>query len=58
MLEWTDDRVRCEQAPFDHPSLQLPDGPLLHAVGARGAPEASCLVPVLSDGNPNFHFER
>jgi cytochrome c peroxidase len=58
MLELTDDRVRCEQAPFDHPSLQLPDGPLLHAVGARGAPEASCLVPVLSDGNPNFHFER
>jgi hypothetical protein len=29
----TDDRVRLEQAPFDHPSLPLPQG---HAVDEQG----------------------
>ena len=32
----TDDRVRTEQAPFDHPELPLPHAPTLPAVGADG----------------------
>lgn len=32
----TDDRVRYDRAPFDHPSLPLPNGPTLSAVGAEG----------------------
>lgn len=38
----TDERVRCDQAPFDHPSLPIPTGDaagsqfLLPAVGATG----------------------
>lgn len=32
----TDLRVECEQAPFDHPSLDVPNGPALPAVGAAG----------------------
>jgi cytochrome c peroxidase len=32
----TDDRVRYERAPFDHPELRVPNGPHLHPVGARG----------------------
>ena len=32
----TDERVRREQAPFDHPSLPLPGAPALPAVGASG----------------------
>jgi len=32
----TDCRVEMEQAPFDHPSLDLPNGPSLPAVGAAG----------------------
>jgi len=54
MLELTDERVRCDQAPFDHPSLDLADGAPVPAVGAGGLEE--CLTPVLSDGDPNFHF--
>jgi len=36
MLALTDDRVRYEKAPFDHPSLDVPNGPNLTAVGAGG----------------------
>ncbi|MGE3174583.1 MAG: cytochrome-c peroxidase [Planctomycetota bacterium] len=36
MLALTDDRVRYERAPFDHPSLNPPNGPPLPAVGAGG----------------------
>jgi cytochrome c peroxidase len=32
----SDCRVRNELAPFDHPSLAIPDGPTLEAVGAGG----------------------
>jgi cytochrome c peroxidase len=32
----TDCRVEMEQAPFDHPSLDLPNSPSLPAVGAAG----------------------
>jgi cytochrome c peroxidase len=38
MLALTDDRVRYEKAPFDHPSLEVPNGPSLPAVGAGGRP--------------------
>jgi hypothetical protein len=36
MLALTDERVRYLRAPFDHPSLNLPDGVPLPAVGAGG----------------------
>ena len=36
MLSLTDDRVRFERAPFDHPSLALPNGTPLPSVGAGG----------------------
>ena len=52
----TDERVRCEQAPFDHPALTIPDGYRqeangtyreirreLPAVGRSGRPKAACL---------------
>jgi cytochrome c peroxidase len=32
----TDERVRREMAPFDHPELLVPNGPHLSAVGASG----------------------
>jgi cytochrome c peroxidase len=32
----TDERVRLQQAPFDHPELPLPDGQRVPAVGAGG----------------------
>src|SRR5262249_39582076 len=38
MLALTDDRVRFEKAPFDHPSLDVPNDPNLPAVGAGGRP--------------------
>jgi len=36
MLSMTDERVRTEKAPFDHPSLNVPNGPNLPAVGRLG----------------------
>ncbi len=36
MLALTDDRVKYERAPFDHPSLTVNNGPKLAAVGAAG----------------------
>ena len=41
----TDERVRNEAAPFDHPSLPLPDGTPLAAVGADGR-AATCGKPM------------
>ena len=45
----TDDRVRVSKAPFDHPSLNVPNGPVLPAVGKDGGaatqPFASHLTP-------------
>jgi cytochrome c peroxidase len=44
MLALTDERVRFQLAPFDHPELNVPNGPLLPAVGAAGgAPMAGFL---------------
>ncbi len=43
----TDERVRDEQAPFDHPALPLADGKPLAAVGAGGRPE-SCAKPIMT----------
>jgi hypothetical protein len=45
MLALTDDRVRCEKAPFDHPSLTFADGSSIPAVGAGGG---ACLKPFLN----------
>jgi cytochrome c peroxidase len=36
LLSTTDDRVRFQRAPFDHPSLAVPNGPSLPAVGKNG----------------------
>jgi hypothetical protein len=36
MLALTDERVRMERAPFDHPSINLPNGASLPAVGMDG----------------------
>jgi cytochrome c peroxidase len=36
LVALTDDRVRFEKAPFDHPSLTVPNGPALPAVGKLG----------------------
>jgi len=36
LLSLTDDRVRFERAPFDHPSLALPNDTPLPSVGAMG----------------------
>ena len=58
MLELTDDRVRCETAPFDHPSLDPPDGEPMPAVGRFGRGPADCLEPVLANGDPLFHFKK
>jgi cytochrome c peroxidase len=36
LVSLTDDRVRFERAPFDHPALSVPNGPSLKEVGAAG----------------------
>jgi cytochrome c peroxidase len=38
----TDCRVQYGAAPFDHPSLDIPDGPSLPAVGAQGIGRGLC----------------
>jgi cytochrome c peroxidase len=45
LVSLTDDRVRYERAPFDHPELPLPDGATLSAVGAGG--RGAALTPYL-----------
>ena len=52
LLTLTDDRVRFERAPFDHPSLDLPDGLPLPAVGRNG--RVSPIQPFLNAD----HFAR
>ena len=37
LLSLTDDRVRFQRAPFDHPSCNVPNGPNIPAMGAGGA---------------------
>lgn len=59
MLTFTDQRVQCSAAPFDHPAISLPEGHLttrgvvtnakdfytiLSATGAEGLPLEQCLV--------------
>jgi cytochrome c peroxidase len=43
----TDERVRYNRAPFDHPQLTIPNGPALGAVGRNGyaAPPKNFLEP-------------
>lgn len=47
MLTLTDERVRDERAPFDHPELELPNGDTIPAVGAEGR-TVTCIPPVSS----------
>jgi cytochrome c peroxidase len=42
----TDCRVEMEKAPFDHPSLTVPNGPALAAVGATGLGPCASTAPV------------
>ena len=39
LLSTTDDRVRFQRAPFDHPSLSVPNGTSIPAVGRNGGAE-------------------
>src|SRR4030095_16693335 len=48
MLALTDERVRYERAPFDHPALDVPDGPSLPAVGAGGRSPGNPVTPFLN----------
>jgi cytochrome c peroxidase len=48
MLALTDPRVRYERAPFDHPALNIPNGPSLPAVGAGGRSTANPVKPFLN----------
>jgi len=48
MLAMTDDRVRYERAPFDHPALKVNNGPTLSAVGSGGRTKA---VPLFLNVN-------
>jgi len=43
----TDERVRDARAPFDHPSLPMPEGHTIPAIGAEGR-TASCASPMLT----------
>jgi len=43
----TDERVRWEMAPFDHPEIALPNGDFIPAVGAGGR-SADGISPVIS----------
>jgi hypothetical protein len=52
LLALTDDRVRWEKAPFDHPELFVPDGAKLKSCGTAGqACDAMLRIPpVGADG--------
>jgi len=50
LIALTDERVRFEQAPFDHPSLIVAKGEFVPAVGAAGRAE-----PITPFGNVNQH---
>ena len=51
MLTLTDDRVRCEKGPFDHPSIDVSNGPSITQVGKDGRTADQCLKPFLN-ANP------
>ena len=59
MITLTDNRVKCEQAPFDRPSINIPNGATLSAVGAAGRCSATDtgIKPFLYTGDPQFHFQ-
>ena len=44
---FTDERVRDSRAPFDHPSLPMPEGNTIPAIGAEGR-GAACAAPLRS----------
>jgi cytochrome c peroxidase len=51
ILTLTDERVKCEKAPFDHPSINIPLGPSITAVGSAGRAaqvNGQCLTPYLN----------
>ena len=48
LLTLTDERVRCEKTPFDHPSINIPLGPSVTAVGSLGRAAGQCLTPYLN----------
>ena len=45
MKALTDERVRYERAPFDHPELILPNGATRPAVGANGGAPLQPFMP-------------
>ncbi len=51
MLTLTDERVRCEKGPFDHPSIDIASGPSITQVGRDGRTTDQCLKPFLN-ANP------
>ena len=57
LLALTDDRVRYEKEPFDHPSIRIPNGPNIPQVGARGRGLQGPIRPFLWTGDPQFHFK-
>ncbi|MDO8413008.1 MAG: cytochrome c peroxidase [Gallionellaceae bacterium] len=59
MLTLTDNRVKCEQAPFDRPSINIPNGTNLTAVGSAGRCSGTDtgIKPFLYTGDPQFHFQ-
>ena len=48
ILTLTDDRVKCEKAPFDHPSINVPPSTVVTAVGSAGRAAGQCLTPYLN----------
>jgi cytochrome c peroxidase len=52
MVALTDERVRWERAPFDHPSLTVPNGPKVPAVGSAGRSAAVQTFLGMSPYNP------
>lgn len=47
ILALTDERVRCEREPFDHPSIDIPNGPSITQVGETGRTPGNCLKTFL-----------
>lgn len=52
LLTLTDERVRCERGPFDHPSINIPNGPSITAVGKNGRTPASACLKTFLNANP------
>ena len=54
LLTLTDERTTCERDPFDHPSIDVPNGPSITAVGedGRDGTRADPCVSVFLDNDP------